>query len=229
MYAHELHRLLTEIPFLDCNSIDVQTLDNYIETINTAMHTAAQEAGGTPRKCFKPKPYWCPELTRLRNRKRFWWSLWIENGRPRTGAVFDCYKGIKKLYRKISRSKINNITLSKFRFIDSLFNERKMKSFWNRINAKTKRKVNSALDAQALADYFATTMTDTKDFNDDQSQISHQVATLYDENKNKALHKCFSDADIENAILALKHNVSCGLDGITAKHLALFNLSSVGY
>ena len=77
-------------------------IDQYISNLNSAIHEAALEAGCIPSKCFKPKPYWCPELSRLRNKKRFWWKLWIDNGRPQTGVISECYRGIKTLYRKVS-------------------------------------------------------------------------------------------------------------------------------
>ena len=41
-----------------------------------------------PCKLYKPKQYWCPELSKARDTKRFWWHLWIDNGRPRCGEVY---------------------------------------------------------------------------------------------------------------------------------------------
>ena len=80
-------------------------IDSHVEKLNAAMRDAAQCAGCVPRRVFKPKPYWCPELSQLRDRKRFWWTLWVANDRPRHGAVYECHKSIKKLFRKMCRKK----------------------------------------------------------------------------------------------------------------------------
>ena len=80
-----------------------ECVDNYLNAINGAIHTAVEEAGCVTKNNFKPKSYWCPELSALRDRKRFWWSLWDQNGRPRSGVVFDCYKSITKLRIKSCR------------------------------------------------------------------------------------------------------------------------------
>ena len=76
-----------------------------LEKLNATMRDAAQCASCVPRRVFKPKPYWCSELSQFRDRKRFWWTLWVANDRPRHGAVYECHKGIKKLFRKMCRKK----------------------------------------------------------------------------------------------------------------------------
>ena len=73
-----------------------QCIDTYIDKLNYLLHDAAARAACPGKKLFKPKPYWCPELSRLRDKKRFWWHLWDSNGRPRHGAVYQCYKDVKK-------------------------------------------------------------------------------------------------------------------------------------
>ena len=39
---------------------------------------------------------WCPDQSQARDTNRFWWRLWLDNGRPRDGEVFKCYKNVKK-------------------------------------------------------------------------------------------------------------------------------------
>ena len=63
---------------------------HHVQQLNEAMCDAAQSAGCVPWRVFKPKPYGCPELSQPRDRKQFWWKIWVENGRPWHGAVFDC-------------------------------------------------------------------------------------------------------------------------------------------
>ena len=89
-YFDCLQAKLNDLPLYDGTS----TIDHHVQQLNEAMRDAAQSAGCVPRRVFKPKPYWCPELSQLRDRKRFWWKIWVDNGRPRHGAVFDCYEGV---------------------------------------------------------------------------------------------------------------------------------------
>ena len=56
-----------------------------------------------PKNVIKPKKYWCPDLSQARHTKRFWWRLWSDNGKPREGEIYKCYKNVKKLFRKLSR------------------------------------------------------------------------------------------------------------------------------
>ncbi|KAK2164342.1 hypothetical protein LSH36_65g03007 [Paralvinella palmiformis] len=48
-----------------------------IDSITEAMVEAAKLASCIPKKQYSPKKYWCPELSRLRDSKRFWWHLWV--------------------------------------------------------------------------------------------------------------------------------------------------------
>ena len=50
-----------------------------------------------------PKPYWCPELSKLQDRKCLWWPIWVDNNRPRTVAVYDSVILVKKQFKKESR------------------------------------------------------------------------------------------------------------------------------
>ena len=69
---------------------------NYLEELSKAIHSASKEAGCVPVKCFWPKPFGCPALVLLRDHNRFWYYVWTQAGKPRTGELFNSYKGIKK-------------------------------------------------------------------------------------------------------------------------------------
>ena len=43
-------------------------INSYMQAINKAIHSAIKDAGCTPEVRFKPKHYWCPELSRLREK-----------------------------------------------------------------------------------------------------------------------------------------------------------------
>ena len=96
-YRNALETKLKEIQKLSYNrETDKETapdaIDAYMDKLNCAMRDSAIEAGCYSKQHVKTKRYWCPELSKLRDRKRFWWKLWVENGRPREGSVFSVYK-----------------------------------------------------------------------------------------------------------------------------------------
>ena len=90
---HECTQSLTDgVIQLDVN--DARLINSYRDSINEAIHRATVDArkhAVIPRKQFTPKPYWCPSLS---DRKRFWWHLWVNNGRPPSGVVWECWKGV---------------------------------------------------------------------------------------------------------------------------------------
>jgi len=45
-------------------------VDNLFMALNDVMHTASKEAGCVPNHQYKPKAYWCPELSASGGRYR---------------------------------------------------------------------------------------------------------------------------------------------------------------
>jgi protein tyrosine phosphatase len=80
-------------------------MGDYVDTLKSIFVEAAKLAKVIPNNLFKLKKYKCPDLTQARDTKRFWWRLWSDNGRPREGEVYKCYKNVKKLFRESSRQK----------------------------------------------------------------------------------------------------------------------------
>ena len=76
---------------------DVQSyVDDYVSTIVNLMHTASERATKSVNMCSsrrkRYKHRWNVERATVRNKNRFWFSLWCSLGRPRDGAVSDAYK-----------------------------------------------------------------------------------------------------------------------------------------
>jgi len=84
-------------------------IDEYIDSLNDSLLNAAKEAGCSKPQSSSRKPYWCPDLSLIRDRKRFWYHLWCQNGRPRSGVVYQCDKDLKRLYRKKSKWNLDHI------------------------------------------------------------------------------------------------------------------------
>ena len=115
-YKDSLFRKLQELGplnILAAQSTQIQ-IDGYICSINEAMIKAAKLAGCIPKRQYSRKKYWCPDLNRLRDSKRFWWHLRISNGRPRTGEVYKCWKGVKKMFRQLCRKRVDQIKTDYF-------------------------------------------------------------------------------------------------------------------
>ena len=116
----------------DNNSFKYQ-IDQRLQEINNVLTMSTKESGCVPTKMFKPKTYWCPELSFLRDRKRFWWSIWISCDRPRSGIIFNILKDLKRKFRKLSRSNINNLAMKETNIINGQFKNRNMNVLWNKL------------------------------------------------------------------------------------------------
>ena len=78
-------------------------MGDYVDTLKSIFVEAAKLAKVIPNNLFKLKKYKCPDLTQARDTKIVWWRLWSDNGKPREGEVYKCYKKVKKLFCKLSR------------------------------------------------------------------------------------------------------------------------------
>ena len=136
---------------------------------------STKESGCVPTKMFKPKTYWCPELSFLRDRKRFWWSIWISCDRPRSGIIFNILKDLKRKFRKLSRSNINNLAMKETNIINGQFKNRNMNVLWNKLKANKKLKVKSNLKAVDFETHFSSLTSDHKPLSVDQEGIQKVV------------------------------------------------------
>ena len=165
-YRDILQRKLENITLIKIDEqADLKTkqklLDSHDKDISNAMHQAAKEAGCYPEKRFKPKAFWCPEVQKLRNKKKFWWRLWSTCGRPRSGTVYECYKDLKRRFRCICRKNVQSVIDKHIRSATHDFKSNNIKSFWKRISARRKQNSTSPLEADSLAEHYASIMQDS--------------------------------------------------------------------
>jgi hypothetical protein len=188
--------------------------------INNAIHESAKEAGCIPKHVSHPKAFWCPELSRLRDQKRFWWSIWISMGRPRSGAVYNIWKGLKKQFRRLARHNVQNIMTRDYRIMNSLYRSRNMKSFWNKLKLHQQVRTNSHLTADNLAQFYQSVMSDTKDLNMEQLRIE-QFVKLQMDKTSKSRNKFVIGPDrVMELVRLLNQGAAPGCDGVTSEHLA---------
>jgi hypothetical protein len=202
-----------------CKTEQQAVIDTYFSDINRAIHEASKEAGIVPKKSNKPKSYWCPELSLLRDRKRFWWGIWVDNGRPREGIIYDCWKGVKKQFRQITRNQIKQENNKDVQKLDSMFHHRQTKSFWNKIKQCRQKGVNTTLEAKQLAEFYKEIMTDDEVLNNDQKHIKDTVGAWFDQHSNQTFHVNIEPDKVRSMIANLNRHSSPGWDGITVEHL----------
>ena len=195
-------------------------VDRFTEDFTKAVHDATKESGCSPNKHFQPKPYWCPELSYMRDRKRFWWKIWTDNGRPKKGAVYECYKGIKKMFRRLSRKCMDNLLAQNFSKFNDLYCNRKLSAFWKTLKNSRRCKANSTLKPESLARYYCNIMTDTGPFTPEQVARAKTVEKWYKDLAMSGYQKYFvSPETICDFITKLNSNCAPGLDGLTSEHL----------
>ena len=128
-------------------------VDERFQKINTILIDATKEAGCIPKNTLKPKAYWCPELSALRDKKRIWWTIWVSCDRPRNGLIYNIMKDLKKKFRRLCRRKIRTISNKPLETLNSCFKNRDMSSFWNKLKANNHTKVNSRLSTHNIAEF----------------------------------------------------------------------------
>ena len=215
--SNKLDSMLGSLDQILHDDASVTEMDTYLAKINGAMESAVVEAGHRPRK-FKPKAYWCPELSMLRNRKRFWWKIWSEAGRPRSGQVFECYKGCKKLFRKRSRHYMSSMLEDDFRRTNQLFHDGRMRRFWKRVNSR-KPAPRSVLTETVLADFYADIMSDQGSLSEEQqlvaSQVDMKAAAIARDHRTETV----SVERVSALIDRLRSHCAPGVDSISTEHL----------
>lgn len=195
-------------------------VDKYMDNLVKIIHDCANEAGCMKTNKFKPKAYWCPELTKLRDRKRFWWRLWNDADRPRSGALYDCYKGIKKMFRKQSRHCMNNMLEQGYNKYNDLYHNGRISALWRKIKNSRKCTVNSALNVESLASHYRNIMTDDEVYTEEQKVTNSTVEGWYKELASKGyVYQGVDETTVSELIDNLNNNCAPGIDGITGEHL----------
>ena len=198
-------------------------IDSFMSRLCQMISESAVESSGRQgRKQFQPKPYWCPRLSELRERKRFWWHIWRDCDRPREGVVYESYKSSKKQFRQASRQRVDDLSRGKINKFNELFYSGKLTSFWRYVRRKRRCNVNSNLLPDDLAKFYEGVMTDRTDLNEEQRRIAEQVDTWRREHTHArpteaAAH--ITPHQVSKFIDRLNNGCAPGLDGITTEHL----------
>ena len=146
------------------------------------------------------------------------------------GAVSHAYKYSKHIYRKACRNAINGQINKKFKDVDSLFKQKRMGVFWNRIRrSRSSHSISfNSVKIETLETYF-------------KDKFSYDVMTEGDEVQNartnveNKLKTCkfyyndfiFSESLMYKYISCLKSGCSPGSDGIMSEHIVNSTVTQV--
>lgn len=184
------------------------------------MHAAARAAGCTPPRVSPPKKWWCPELSRLRDRLRMWREMWTQMKKPRQGTVFECYKNLKREYRKACRKCANNVQVALDNALNTHHRQKNSRALWNTIRQRQHTKVVSHATEEDFAAHYASIMGAQVDtLNAEQQRISAIVRRREEELAAHLNPRNISPVQLSQAMRRLRFNAAAGADGIRAEHL----------
>jgi exonuclease III len=211
--------LIPEDLLLQPRDVIQSTLDQTLSDICSTLHSSARDAGITPARLFKPKRFWCPDLSLLRNRKRFWWSIWHTCGRPRTGQVFDCWKHAKRAFRSACRHFAHNAANKGVRELNALYSCGNLTGFWRKL-ARRSQAPSSSLGAADFADHYKSIMCDEDpDLTAGQHAIATGVKSYESSLAGQMFPQTLTPPALGPLLRSLKVSSAPGPDGITAEHL----------
>ena len=201
---------------------DREGAQRYVNTrmreLTGLIHSAAIASGCSVQSSFRPKAHWSADLTYLRDIKRFWWYIWVQNGRPREGAVFDCYKFSKKQFRKASRKCLHNVFNKSINQLNNLFRDGRSKKFWNTLKKKPSSGVSS-LTANDFSTHFGSIMSDDYNLDVEQIEVRNVVIAKFLSHCDLPSEGTFSPDRVHDAILSLRRGKAAGIDRVTTEHL----------
>ena len=172
-----------------------------------------------PRKSFTPKKYWCPTLSCLRDKKRMWWTIFMQSGRPHSGIMYDCYKVAIKMFRKICRQNMTNVLYQQNNRLNLLFTEHNVTTFWKALRSRKRNFVSYTLCSQDFGIHFSNIMNDNTCLSEDQLKIHKEVSDIHKKPEQTYIESKVTVGDVQNMIHSLKTGCSPGIDGVTSEHL----------
>ena len=74
--------------------------------------------------------------------------------------MYDTYKHVKKLFRKVSRQCFNNTANQHHNKLNAFLTRRKMSAFWNEVKRQRRTKVKSSLKPEDFNKFYGNIMMD---------------------------------------------------------------------
>jgi hypothetical protein len=211
-------------------------VDKVLKTITKCLKEASSVLKRS-RYNHSIKPYWNDHLKQMSKAEKTVWHEWRDNGRPRSGSLYNSYKEAKKTFRKAMKmaemeyQKQEMLKIANSSDLDQKF-------VWHMVNKakkKKKRIIPVTVNEKTVCDpddirqqwkeYFCslynpqdhTSFDDTYKVNIE-TELEEMEITSQQEAKISKL-KLVSNAELSKCIKSLKSNKAAGWDGITAEHI----------
>ena len=222
-------------------------IDDCFSKLTDAMHRISDEL---PKSRYRKnlKPFWNPELSRLKYEKVRFYRLWVDSGRPRDPDNPDRknYKDTKKNFsrqlKKIARQYENEEIVQIVKTAEVNRN-----SFWNRVRSfrrgpcskslaikredgKVVHQINDVLEVWRRHFSKRGTPKTSDSFDDLHFRTVSDFVELYNDGSDCSdtfLQDVFSTAEVKNAIKTLNKGKAPGFDRIVAEHIKYAGESTV--
>lgn len=214
-----------------CNNLlHLQQLNKYATDITDSCLRAAEAV--IPRSCRRQGgghiPGWSKYVQPVREKSLFWHKLWLECGRPRTGAVADCMRRTRAAYHyTIRKVKRDEDAVVNERIADSMLSNN-ARDFWSEIKRIRSNKsgisrivdgkTESSSIAKLFADQYRDLYTSVPYDQHEMSRIQKEIGDLLAVNTTD--NECrFTSCDVKCAVSCLKAHKNDGGTGLNSDHI----------
>ena len=188
------------------------------EVVNPATSNSTVTGGATRRT-----PWWTAPTKIAKSRKTFWYRIWICNGKPRSGHVYDSYKLAKCTYQRACREAFNTNVRQTYRTLNRLQKTKDSNQFWNVIKRSKQQgkcsDVSLPIDLKSLNNYFEQKFSpptvQSEAITETGRRVREKISLLRGSKHDVTLNR----AKVIKYIMQLKLNCALANDGITAEHL----------
>ena len=205
-------------------------IDKFYPLLVDVIKEATKITIPTCKLSEKRHHWWSEELNDLKNSAIQSFQIWKDAGKPRSGPVFNIYKGDKYAYKIAINNHRQENELTITNELHDALCEKNKNNFWKIWKSKfqsTKTKkpliVSGFSDAKDIADafsqYFGNICTPNSSVYNERSrsEFDHKINSYIGDILMR--DDLFSVETICKIICELKPGKACGLDGLMAEHL----------
>ncbi len=212
-----------------CNASHSQAINAYADNIIEACISAGEAAIPlvSSRSASRRVPGWSEFVQPARDKSLFWHKLWVDCGRPRSGAVADCMRRTRAAYHyAIRKVRDDEDHITRDRFATALY-EHDDRNFWlevRRIRSKAHSLsgvIDGKHDEESISDLF------TAKYQKLYTSVSYEASEMGSiiNDLNVQLSNCSAIADqikfsdVDDAVRKLKPHKSDCCDGLSSDHI----------
>jgi len=187
-------------------------IDNGYDTLISTMHTATAGISVNPAQ-HRHKHWWTIDCSQAKAKNRFWRNVWIENGRPSQGVVYDCYKDTKRRFRRACRAAQQETAKAKYCAINGYMKHRNINKLWAAVRKTRNYSRDIQMPKEQLRDYLINKFSDSAVHETAQREVQQHFAS-----SNVDKDFVFPDVLVRKYILKLRSTAAPGIDGISPHH-----------